>query len=109
MNRNIFKQRLLLECWLVVDRMPLREATDILSMAAQNFERLERPLKESLIFFKSRVSEPVSPGNYGTRIRTRRLTQGEIPLGWRGCAEAQSRRDLASRPDRVPQACNALI
>ncbi len=33
MNRNIFKQRLLLEDWLVVDRMPLRElrreATDI--------------------------------------------------------------------------------
>ncbi len=29
MNRNIFKQRLLLEGWLVVDRMPLREATDI--------------------------------------------------------------------------------
>ncbi len=28
MKRNIFKQRLLLKGWLVVDRIPLREATD---------------------------------------------------------------------------------
>ncbi len=45
MNRNTFKQRLLLEGWLVVDRMPLREATDI-----------ELRIFEGLIFFKSRVS-----------------------------------------------------
>ncbi len=63
MNRNIFKQRLLLEGWLVLDRMPFRYIVH------------GRSLKESLFFFKSRVSEPVSfktqygsvmqkPGNY---------------------------------------------
>jgi hypothetical protein len=29
MNRNMFKQRLLLQGWLVIDRVSLREANDI--------------------------------------------------------------------------------
>ncbi len=77
MKRNIFKQRLLLEGWLVVDRIPLCEATD---MELKIFERLELPLKESLIFF-TRVSKTVQTGKYlgqlgnFTSLRVLRMTQ----------------------------------
>jgi hypothetical protein len=55
MNRNIFKQRLLLQGWLVVDRMSLREASDIEHGRSGFLSDRSKKVKTKL---KSRVSEP---------------------------------------------------